>query len=533
MTAPHYGSSAGTITFPPGETIMSLDIMIADDAIAEEHETLTVTLFDPVNAALGSPSVATLTILDDDLPPPTLLDKIQFKLPGGEFTDIPLEGLYVQTGTTVEFQAVITPPDVNLDPEVEWGGTCGATGTGPTTSVDLSTPSSDMSDIQTITATYGNTVTATIVRYGPDESFLDLDWYDSNQIDVVFKANYKLWVPDSNGDGLPDAPGGTVDLNSIDFDNLVPLINYPTDPPVSVLATWSFNNGEASGDLIVPALIGTILKKWFDPGIGDTIQVAKAIYEKLKQAKVKIVPNDGMDDTNGKDFVQKPYTTSTGQMLNLTLTTTANAWDVPLLGKLNLYVLMEVLSEAKAGVGVDTITTGFKDFYSTPFIAIADRFYKDVAGRNGPLWPKTDQTGGVTWENRIPLHKPPTGTFKFDVKAVLQLTRLGYVYSALNYSTATDPNEVLGNYGVTTRVDYNDAMPVDYGNKTAAGGPNGYRLKSVLVTPDGVLAAQFLQRDYPIVVPTETGWHIWRYDLIDPLTWSPDWLSSKLTINWK
>jgi hypothetical protein len=72
-TAPDdYASSTGMITFPPGETIMSLDIMIADDAIAEEHETLTVTLFDPGNATLGSPSVATLTIMDDDPPVPTV-----------------------------------------------------------------------------------------------------------------------------------------------------------------------------------------------------------------------------------------------------------------------------------------------------------------------------------------------------------------------------------------------------------------------------------------------------------------------------
>jgi len=523
------------------------------------------------------------------------LDKIQFKLPGGEFQDIPLEGLYVQTGTTVEFQAVFTPPDVNLaanDPEVEWGGTCGATGTGPTTSVELSTPSFDMSDTQTITATYGNTVTASIVRYGPDEPFLDMDWYDANQTEVVFKTNFKLWVPDADGNGVPDAPGGTVDLNSIDFNDLVGLIDYPTDPPVSVIATWSFVNGEASGDLTVPAftvencpewleewqsaslrgspryatqssssslydvvrrdkdldadvlfaaqpvdtpkLIASILKIWDVPGIGQGIEIAKQLYESLKRKAVRIVPNDGTDETNGVDSYQVKYTTSTGQVITFNFNATAKASSVELLRTvLNLYVLMEVLTDTS--VTADTIPTGDKDFYSTPFIAIADRF-ADIRDRKGPIWPTFDATGGVMRESQIGLYKPPNSSFKFDKKAVVSLVRQGYVYSAVNYSTPATPNEVLGNFAVTTRIDYKDAVPITFGSKELVDGlekPKGYKPEFPVYQTKQ--AMEFADRGYPTYPHTLPGNWLVQRDLLLGTT-QPDYLRlsvGNFTIHWK
>lgn len=55
----------GTLTFAPGETVKTITVQIIGDVLLEEDETFQVTLFNPVNATLGT-SQAIGTILDDD-----------------------------------------------------------------------------------------------------------------------------------------------------------------------------------------------------------------------------------------------------------------------------------------------------------------------------------------------------------------------------------------------------------------------------------------------------------------------------------
>ena len=63
-----YVSSGGTISFRPGVASQTVRIPIVDDAPDEGDETFQVTLGDPgPGALLGAPSVATVTILDNDL----------------------------------------------------------------------------------------------------------------------------------------------------------------------------------------------------------------------------------------------------------------------------------------------------------------------------------------------------------------------------------------------------------------------------------------------------------------------------------
>ena len=62
-----YTAGSGTLTFAAGETSKSLTVAVLDDSSAENNETFTVTLGNPTGgAALGSPSVCTVTIIDDD-----------------------------------------------------------------------------------------------------------------------------------------------------------------------------------------------------------------------------------------------------------------------------------------------------------------------------------------------------------------------------------------------------------------------------------------------------------------------------------
>lgn len=61
-----YASAIGTLTFAPGETSQSFELSILNDKIAENTETLTLTLSNPVNATLGATSTTTVGITDND-----------------------------------------------------------------------------------------------------------------------------------------------------------------------------------------------------------------------------------------------------------------------------------------------------------------------------------------------------------------------------------------------------------------------------------------------------------------------------------
>jgi uncharacterized delta-60 repeat protein len=61
-----YHIAVGRLRFAPGETTKQLVLSLVDDAYVESPETLTITLSSPTGVSLGSPSVATLTITDND-----------------------------------------------------------------------------------------------------------------------------------------------------------------------------------------------------------------------------------------------------------------------------------------------------------------------------------------------------------------------------------------------------------------------------------------------------------------------------------
>ena len=61
-----YGAVSGTLTFAPGETAKTFNVSIVDDAIKESTETFNVVLSNASNANLGSPTVATVSIVDND-----------------------------------------------------------------------------------------------------------------------------------------------------------------------------------------------------------------------------------------------------------------------------------------------------------------------------------------------------------------------------------------------------------------------------------------------------------------------------------
>ncbi|MCP4685341.1 MAG: hypothetical protein GY867_07820, partial [bacterium] len=65
-----YTSVSGTLTFSSGDVSKSFNVVINNDNSEENNETVNLALSNPINATLGSPNSAVLTITDDDDPEP-------------------------------------------------------------------------------------------------------------------------------------------------------------------------------------------------------------------------------------------------------------------------------------------------------------------------------------------------------------------------------------------------------------------------------------------------------------------------------
>lgn len=60
-----YTAASGTLDFGAGETSMTFTVDILNDAVAEADETVILTLSNALDATIGTPNPATLTIVDD------------------------------------------------------------------------------------------------------------------------------------------------------------------------------------------------------------------------------------------------------------------------------------------------------------------------------------------------------------------------------------------------------------------------------------------------------------------------------------
>jgi thermitase len=71
-----YSTTSGTLTFLVDQVSKTFEVPIINDSLDELNETVNLTLSIPVNATLGSPNSAVLTIMDDDPPSTGTLDPL-------------------------------------------------------------------------------------------------------------------------------------------------------------------------------------------------------------------------------------------------------------------------------------------------------------------------------------------------------------------------------------------------------------------------------------------------------------------------
>ena len=72
-----YTTATGNVTFAPGQTSKTLNLTVLNDTEIESNETMIVTLSGPTGATLGSPSVFTYTLIDNDAAPTVSFDLMQ------------------------------------------------------------------------------------------------------------------------------------------------------------------------------------------------------------------------------------------------------------------------------------------------------------------------------------------------------------------------------------------------------------------------------------------------------------------------
>jgi hypothetical protein len=120
-----YDEASGILMFPSGVISQSINVSIVDDTLHEGDEMLRLSLHDPVNASLGLPEAAPLTIVDNE-------DPLEIQFESGEYDAVEDEGI-VEMAVALSATAELT---VTVEATVV-GGTAkvGIDFTGPATSL--------------------------------------------------------------------------------------------------------------------------------------------------------------------------------------------------------------------------------------------------------------------------------------------------------------------------------------------------------------------------------------------------------------
>jgi hypothetical protein len=132
-----YVATSGTLTFAAGTesgATQAISVNVISDAVDEDDETFTITLFNPIGASLGTTTTCAVTVLDDDT---------------AGITVWPTSGLVTtEVGGSAQFQVVLTSEPVA---DVIIGISSSDTGEGVVSPSSLTFTSTDWNTAQSVT----------------------------------------------------------------------------------------------------------------------------------------------------------------------------------------------------------------------------------------------------------------------------------------------------------------------------------------------------------------------------------------------
>lgn len=240
-----YSATSGTLNWANGDAAAkTFNVTIFNDTADELDETVNLTLFAVSGASLGSPSTATLTILDDDLPPPS--GTLSFS-----------SGGYLVNEGDGSRQIAVT----------RTGGSSGAASVNYSTSNGSATAGSDYSTTSG-TLNWGNgdttakTFTVTIVNDATNESQETLNLFLSSASGATLGSPSSATLTINDDD--PSSPTGTLAFSLSNYsriENQGPIdivVNRTGGSSGAASINYSTSNGSAVAGSDYSAASGTL-----------------------------------------------------------------------------------------------------------------------------------------------------------------------------------------------------------------------------------------------------------------------------------
>ncbi|MFC1671922.1 Calx-beta domain-containing protein, partial [Planctomycetota bacterium] len=203
-----YTLAPDTLTFAPGDTAKNVSITIVNDVVYEPDETLEVVLSNPVGATLGTNSIYTYTVSDEDTDTDGLSDDWEISYFGNVDETAGADADFDALTNAVEYAAGTSP----VDPDTDNDTFDDATDVFPLDSTEWSDNDSDGTGDNADTDDDDDGVLDTVDDFPLDAA----EWLDTDSDGTGDNAD-----TDDDADGTPDVsdlgPGG--EDYSLDTDN--------------------------------------------------------------------------------------------------------------------------------------------------------------------------------------------------------------------------------------------------------------------------------------------------------------------------
>ncbi|MDM8529175.1 Calx-beta domain-containing protein, partial [Anaerolineales bacterium HSG24] len=210
-----YHPISQTLTFAPNQTKQAVDIAITDDLLHENNETISLTLDSPSQVALGTPSQARLTLIDNDSLPIVQWSNSIYQVSENEEQAVLTITLHALSGLPVMVNYKTDPPQGNK--------------------IGLAQPGTD----------YGPTNGTVTIPAGQQQQVITVSIQNDSAVEVTERFSVTLSAPVDAILGQPQ----TTEVDILDDDN-APTVQF---------TTISYHVNEADGEVVVTINLNTPL----------------------------------------------------------------------------------------------------------------------------------------------------------------------------------------------------------------------------------------------------------------------------------